>query len=54
MCIRDRNKTITNGGRVLAVTAMGKTLEEARNKVYNNIPKISFEKMEYRTDIAKI
>jgi phosphoribosylamine--glycine ligase len=48
------NKTITNGGRVLAVTAMGKTLEEARNKVYNNIPKISFEKMEYRTDIAKI
>ncbi|HPB78596.1 MAG TPA: phosphoribosylamine--glycine ligase [Sedimentibacter sp.] len=48
------NKTITNGGRVLAVTAMGKSLEEARNKVYKNIPKINFEKMEYRTDIAKI
>jgi phosphoribosylamine--glycine ligase len=48
------NKTITDGGRVLAVTAMGKSLEEARKKVYKNIPKINFEKMEYRTDIAKI
>jgi len=48
------NKTVTDGGRVLAVTAMGKSLEEARNKVYKNIPKINFEKMEYRTDIAKI
>ena len=48
------NKTVTDGGRVLAVTAMGKSLEEARKKVYKNIPKINFEKMEYRTDIAKI
>ena len=48
------NKTITDGGRVLAVTAMGKSLEEARKKVYKNIHKINFEKMEYRTDIAKI
>ena len=48
------NKTVTDGGRVLAVTAMGKSLEVARNKVYKNIPKINFEKMEYRTDIAKI
>jgi phosphoribosylamine--glycine ligase len=47
------NKTVTDGGRVLAVTAMGNTLEEARNKVYKNIPKIYFEKMQYRTDIAK-
>lgn len=48
------NKALTDGGRVLAVTAMGKSLEEARNKVYKNIRKINFEKMEYRTDIAKI
>jgi len=48
------NKTVTDGGRVLAVTAMGKSLEEARKKVYKNIHKINFEKMEYRTDIAKI
>lgn len=46
-------KTITDGGRVLAVTAMGSDIEEAKNKVYKNIPKIHFEKMQYRTDIAK-
>lgn len=48
------DKIVTDGGRVLAVTAMGETLDEARNKVYKNIPKINFEKKEYRTDIAKI
>ena len=48
------NKIITDGGRVLAATALGTTLDEARNKVYKNIPKIHFEKMQYRTDIAKV
>jgi len=47
-------KVLTDGGRVLAVTALGKTIEEAREKVYKNIPKIKFEKMEYRNDIAKL
>ena len=47
-------KILTDGGRVLAVTALGKTLEEARDKVYKNIPKIHFENMEYRTDIARL
>jgi phosphoribosylamine--glycine ligase len=47
-------KVVTDGGRVLAVTAIGQTLEEARKKVYSNIHKIYFEKMEYRKDIAKI
>lgn len=46
-------KTLTDGGRVLAVTAMGETLKEAREKVYRNIPKIHFDKMEFRKDIAK-
>ncbi len=46
-------KVLTDGGRVLAVTAMGETLEQARNKIYKNIPKIYFEKMEYRKDIGK-
>ena len=46
-------KIITDGGRVLAVTALGTSLDQARNKVYKNIPKIHFEKMEYRSDIAK-
>ena len=44
----------TNGGRVLAVTALGETLEKAREKVYNNIKHIKFEKMQFRSDIAKL
>ena len=48
------DKIVTDGGRVLAVTAMGETLDEARNKVYKNIPKKKKKKKEYRTDIAKI
>ncbi len=48
------DKIISDGGRVLAVTALGNTLEEARNKLYKNIPKIHFEKMQHRTDIAKL
>jgi phosphoribosylamine--glycine ligase len=47
-------KVLTDGGRVLAVTALGDTIEAAREKVYKNITKISFQNMEYRKDIAKI
>ena len=45
---------ITTGGRVLSVTATGKTLEEAHKAAYQAIGKdgIWFEGMEYRTDIA--
>lgn len=50
----ENGKVLTDGGRVLAVTAIGKTLEEARERVYKNIPKIQFEKMEYRNDIARL
>jgi phosphoribosylamine--glycine ligase len=46
-------KVYTNGGRVLAVTALGETLEKAREKVYKNISKIYFDKVQYRSDIAK-
>ncbi len=48
------DKMVTDGGRVLAITAMGKNLEEAREKIYKNILKINFENMEYRKDIAKL
>jgi phosphoribosylamine---glycine ligase len=47
-------KILTNGGRVLTVVARGKTLKEAREKVYANVPKIRFEGCHYRTDIALI
>lgn len=44
----------SNGGRVLAVTTLGNTLNECREKVYKNIENINFENMYYRKDIGKI
>lgn len=43
----------TNGGRVLSVTALGDTLATAREKIYDNVDKISFDGMYFRTDIGK-
>ena len=43
---------VTAGGRVLTVVATGETLAQARQKVYNNISRISFEGAHYRKDIA--
>ena len=42
----------TNGGRVLSITALGKDLEEARKKAYDNVEKISFQGAYYRKDIG--
>ena len=42
----------TNGGRVVAVAAKGKTIEIAKEKVYSNIDLISFANAYYRKDIA--
>jgi phosphoribosylamine--glycine ligase len=42
----------TDGGRVLTVTATGRTVAEAREKVYSNIPRIHFDGCHYRKDIA--
>jgi len=44
---------VTNGGRVLGVSAVGNTLEEALQTAYNAVNKISFEGMQYRRDIGK-
>lgn len=46
------NKLVTNGGRVIGISAKGNSLEEASKKVYENIKKIKFEGMHYRTDIG--
>ena len=46
-------KIITDGGRVLGVTSIGDTTEEARDKAYEDVKKISFEGMQYRRDIAQ-
>ncbi len=45
-------KVVSNGGRVIAVTAFGKNIDEAIKKSYQNINKISFDKMYYRKDIG--
>ena len=47
-------EVLTSGGRVLTVAATGKTLGEARAKVYANISRIHFEGCYYRRDIARI
>jgi len=47
-------QVLTNGGRILTVVATGKTIAEARQKVYNNISRIHFEGCHYRRDIAEI
>ncbi len=48
----ENGKTVTAGGRVLAVTARAKTLEEARCKALANVEKISFKGSQYRRDIG--
>lgn len=44
---------LTNGGRVLAVAALGENLESARTTVYREVEKIHFEGMQYRKDISE-
>jgi len=46
-------KIITNGGRVLGVTALGDTLEAAIKRAYDVTEKISWENKYLRTDIGK-
>ncbi|MEP0479624.1 MAG: phosphoribosylglycinamide synthetase C domain-containing protein, partial [Nonlabens sp.] len=45
-------KVVTNGGRVMAVTSFGPDFKQALKKSYQNIDKLSFDKMYYRTDIG--
>ena len=46
-------KIVTNGGRVLGVTAKGATLKEARANAYEAVKLVEFEGMYYRHDIGK-
>ena len=49
----ENGKFYTNGGRVLGVTAKAPTLDEALEKAYAAVKKISFEGAHYRTDIGR-
>ncbi|NQU38682.1 MAG: phosphoribosylamine--glycine ligase [Lentisphaerae bacterium] len=44
--------TVTSGGRVLGVTALGATLPEAVKRVYLALSHVTFDQAQYRTDIA--
>jgi len=48
----ENEKIYTNGGRVMAITSFGETIEEALKKSYSSIEKISFENMNFRKDIG--
>ena len=46
------NEIVTAGGRVMAVTALGSTIEAARARAYEAVSRIHFENCHYRRDIA--
>jgi phosphoribosylamine--glycine ligase len=45
-------KIVTNGGRVMAITSYGNDFKQALKKSYQNVEKLQFDKMYYRTDIG--
>lgn len=48
----DNGNVVTSGGRVIAVTSYGNDFKEAIKKSYQNIDKLSFDKMYFRKDIG--
>jgi len=46
------DQLVTNGGRVLGVTALGKNVKEDQSIAYNILKNIGFENAEYRNDIG--
>lgn len=49
----ENGSLLSSGGRVLAVSALGKTIDESVKKAYAAVSKISFEGMHFRKDIGK-
>ncbi len=47
------NETITSGGRVLGVTALGDTVKDAIERAYSAVGRISFDGAYYRKDIGR-
>jgi phosphoribosylamine--glycine ligase len=45
---------VTDGGRVVTVTATGETLSQARERAYDNVRRISFQGAHYRSDVALV
>ena len=49
---KQNGKFLTNGGRVLGVTAVAPTLREAVDKAYAQAKPVTFDKMHFRRDIG--
>ena len=49
----DAGNVLTSGGRVLVLTSVADDIKSAIDKVYAVIPKVTFDKMHYRKDIAQ-
>jgi len=49
---REGDRVVTDGGRVLGVTALGETLAEAQRRAYEAVSKIHFGGAFYRRDIG--
>jgi phosphoribosylamine--glycine ligase len=47
-------RVVTNGGRILSVTATGTTLADARDRAYAAVDLVSFEGAQFRRDIAAV
>ena len=45
-------EVLTEGGRVLGITALAEDIKSARNRAYEAVAKIHFDKAHYRSDIA--
>jgi len=49
----ERECFVTSGGRVLSIVGIGETLEEAREKTYREVQKVTFDGCHYRCDIGR-
>ena len=49
----EKGDIVTSGGRVLVLTSIAENIKAAIDKVYKVIPKVNFDKMHYRKDIAQ-
>ena len=45
---------VTNGGRILGVTALGKSVREAKQNAYKIVDQIDFQNKYYRSDIGHL
>lgn len=49
----ENGKTVTNGGRVIAITGLGEDIKKALTAAYSQAEKINFDKKYYRKDLGE-